>query len=365
MNEVKKEKLVYIELARIIACLMIIGYHVCLKDYFAGGKAVYSRLMFQYILDDGVTIFWLISGFFIYQNNNYFTLIKKSFIKLWIPATILGISGTFFYNLYLVVIKKANIVFFEVFKNAINGILKFKSFAPSGAHLWFIYIYILLIIVQPITKRMIDFLDNNKWSKILFILLTSCLLIINDIKNNTFFYFDTKYLYGLVPALIISMYGHMLKKEIYRFSKIKKPVIYIFVFMLFIIKGFIAIGCVNNNILNSLEYWYSFYSIIESISIVILCYIISITFSEKENTKILKFGKKTYLLYLFHPYLCKILNKFNVFEKISNVLNVDKYEINVYFYMIITIFLVTALTYLLICLGEKTIESFGVNKQDA
>lgn len=60
-----------VELARLIACLLVIGVHLSLNTVVDGGYDV-SRLFSACLVADGVAIFWLISGFFIFKYKKLF-----------------------------------------------------------------------------------------------------------------------------------------------------------------------------------------------------------------------------------------------------------------------------------------------------
>lgn len=67
MNASSKERDVSIELVRIIACLIIVGVHTLLSAQINGSYSN-RRIFLSCLFADGVAIFWMISGCFLFQN---------------------------------------------------------------------------------------------------------------------------------------------------------------------------------------------------------------------------------------------------------------------------------------------------------
>ena len=73
----KGHRLLGVELARIIACICVICVHIGLITRNDTGY-IKSRLLLSCFIADGVAIFWLIMGFFLFQNDNYLKIIKRT-----------------------------------------------------------------------------------------------------------------------------------------------------------------------------------------------------------------------------------------------------------------------------------------------
>ena len=89
-----------VELARLIACLLVIGVHVSLSTVVNDTYDA-SRLLSACLVADGVDIFWLISGFFMFNTKSYWKLLKRTFKNIVIPMIIFLIF-CFFLSGYLV-----------------------------------------------------------------------------------------------------------------------------------------------------------------------------------------------------------------------------------------------------------------------
>ena len=55
-----------VEFMRILACLMVIGIHTALYAQ-VDGSWIFSRVFFNCIVADGVAVFFMITGFFLFQ----------------------------------------------------------------------------------------------------------------------------------------------------------------------------------------------------------------------------------------------------------------------------------------------------------
>lgn len=89
MNNTKKDYLVKyskqdtrVQLIRIFACMMVIGCHIRLSAITTDGLVDKSILFISGFFDDGVAIFFLIMGFFLFKNENVGKLLKKVFFQL-------------------------------------------------------------------------------------------------------------------------------------------------------------------------------------------------------------------------------------------------------------------------------------------
>ena len=69
-----------IELSRLLACLIVIGVHTSLSATITEHSWDASRLFFNCLLADGVAIFFMITGAFLF-NNNYDKLLRKTFTE--------------------------------------------------------------------------------------------------------------------------------------------------------------------------------------------------------------------------------------------------------------------------------------------
>lgn len=84
-----------IEMARIIACLVVIGVHTYLGSSINGIYEFY-RVMIACFLADGVAIFWLISGCFLFKKSSYKKLLIHTAKNIILPMFIFSILSFYF-----------------------------------------------------------------------------------------------------------------------------------------------------------------------------------------------------------------------------------------------------------------------------
>ena len=85
-----------VELCRIIACIMVIAIHINLSYIGSSGQIIFHRLLWSCLCADAVSVFWLISGFFIYKKFNYRHIIKRLVNSICIPLFVVNILYLFF-----------------------------------------------------------------------------------------------------------------------------------------------------------------------------------------------------------------------------------------------------------------------------
>lgn len=83
-----------VELARILACLIVIGVHSCLAVYRENYYDL-NRVFISCLFADGVAVFWLIMGGFLFENLDYKRLFQKTLRSVGIPM--IGITVFTFY----------------------------------------------------------------------------------------------------------------------------------------------------------------------------------------------------------------------------------------------------------------------------
>ena len=86
----RKKREYDIELARILASMIVVGVHVCLPQ-IVNNQPDPGRTFISCFLADGVAVFWLITGCFLFQNTSYGKLIKRTGKHIVIPMAVLSV----------------------------------------------------------------------------------------------------------------------------------------------------------------------------------------------------------------------------------------------------------------------------------
>ena len=330
MSNIKSKRNVKIELLRVIACFLVIWYHIrpLPLAFKPTGELSETAIFFECICSVCVMTFFLITGFFIYDRKggiieNWLYFLKNFFTRIFPPFIIVSIVCIVFHE-YLISTK----TFVECIHNfSINEVVNtllasFRSFSTdplpgTAAHMWYVYAYFYIILVYPITRFMIK--KTPKYVTYIFIIIITIIMVINDYYS---FYGDSIYYvvfdiikkpvyYSVVGYVlyhkiikkfiddkldIISEKSIIINKKIFFISL----VVYIFTFVL-LFKTEVRY-CLTTN--NGYVYtsWLSLYSLILTIAFVLFIYNINIDrfLNDKISKVILFMSSKTLGIYLVH-----------------------------------------------------------------
>ncbi len=350
-----------LELARVIACLMVIGCHVLLP---ACNNGVYEkgRVFFQCIFADGVGIFWLLTGAFLFRST-YSKALKSMLKKIVIPLVLFSIFSFFFCD----TITNGTSVIESITANVdawntLKAILSFRNPISSQSHLWYLYTHIFIILfLYPFMKLFVDYMDKNPKAEKLFILISGIVFILNDITTDSLAGFEYENYGKAVAGATLMIWGHIIYRNREKFDR------KIFIFASIIVwiasntlRCVLQLYCYYNGTQDDIHllYWYSFFGVINSCCIIIGSIALG-TWLEKCGGIIRHFGKLTFLIYLFHYTIVKFLFYRGYSERLQNLIfnNINNYIVAEIVYMIAMIVIVFVITYIfalivdLICKG--------------
>lgn len=310
-----------VELSRILGSLIVIGVHVCLPSFTEWG-CDRSRLFISCLVADGVAVFWIITGFF-YFNNTYSKIGHKTLKKIGIPMLVFSVlsfylSGWLLNDLTLLQsIRHTKEEYINIFKT----LLTWNNPVPAGSHLWYLYTYILLVVIFPILKSFIDYLEAKPEKRIkAYLIMSFVFLVINDAASNQLADFSLKSVSALLPASIEVTYGYFLYKNKEFFCRkrwiILAPAIFLTVN---IVRMMIQIKRYAGNLgENSILFWFSSLGVICAACIVIFGFALdSCIKSTGVKTWICRIASYTMLIYIVHTYVNAFLGKYGVTEKIN------------------------------------------------
>ena len=161
-----------IEYIRLIACLIVVACHVNFQLVSTADTAGLKTFYFC-VFSDGVAIFWMITGCFLFQNSRLLPLIKRALTKVLLPTLLL-------FMLCL----------------AISGWhLPVKYFD----HTWYVFVYLTVIILFPLLKPFAGFLDRGKGRDLAFLCISLLLFLLNDLMENRLLFFGFTPLTGFLP----------------------------------------------------------------------------------------------------------------------------------------------------------------------
>ena len=354
-KEINMKKDPAVELARIFGCLLVVGVHCWINNF---GVAIQSKsgTYIACIFADGVAVFWIISGFFMYKNYSYKQTLKRTIKSIVIPMLLLSAAMFFVLNNYL----NGNGWHFilhskDDYKWILNSLLIWTNPVDRLGHFWYLYVYILLMLCSPVIAAFIKYLEEDIKREKLFLVLTFLLLVWNDLSNNQMGRFEHHAFAGAFPAAIESVWGYLLYKYRDRLRKRRYIFISVGAFLgLNVLRMAIQLGRYHRiqDTATYILYWFS--------SIGLLCAICVIVFSFAAihgrkatvvNRVICWLASYTFSIYLLHPVVNSFLDMYEVRSRLSEALL--KFHIGgvgkEILYMICIIFIVVSICLAISC----------------
>ena len=354
-KEINMKKDPAVELARIFGCFLVVGVHCWINNF---GVAIQSKsgTYIACIFADGVAVFWIISGFFMYKNYSYKQTLKRTIKSIVKPMLLLSAAMFFVLNNYL----NGNGWHFilhskDDYKWILNSLLIWTNPVDRLGHFWYLYVYILLMLCSPVIAAFIKYLEEDTKREKMFLVLTFLLLVWNDLSNNQMGRFEHHAFAGAFPAAIESVWGYLLYKYRDRLKKRRYIFISVGAFLgLNVLRMAIQLGRYHRiqDTATYILYWFS--------SIGLLCAICVIVFSFAAihsrkatvvNRVICWLASYTFSIYLLHPVVNSFLDMYEVRSRLSEALL--KFHIGgvgkEILYMICIIFIVVSICLAISC----------------
>lgn len=211
---------VSIELARLAACLSVIGIHTALSVDLSGSYE-YGKIVLGCLVTDAVGVFWLIFGCFLSRRSSYKQLCLNACKKIVLPVA-LYLAACFYLWDWLTLETPFLAGFSRPPKDYVGfarDIITFQPIQNGGGHLWFVYFYLLLTLLQPFLKASACYLDESPQRQRWFVGLGLGFLLFNDFTNNRFAAFSSFDLGTLIPVCLMALMGHLLYQKREWFSQ--------------------------------------------------------------------------------------------------------------------------------------------------
>lgn len=313
-----------VELARLFACLIVIGVHVALSATI-NGVWDSSRTFIAMFVADGVSIFWMITGFFLFQNKSYPKLLKRTGRTILLPMAGLSLFVFFFGPALLegATLSQSISHPFSDYVKIFSSLIRWSNQVSGCGHLWYLYVHVLVILVFPILKSFVSYLDESSVRKRNFLIVSFVFLVCNDLSNNHLGQFSHHPVTALLPASIFVIWGHLLYQQKHRFAK-KRYLFLCPAAFLFMngIRTLIQLSRGAANAGNAIMYWYSSFGLLCALCVIIFCFsLIRRQERTKPNQCILFLASYTFPIYLIHMLIRNMLNvHFSLAEKLQSIL---------------------------------------------
>lgn len=319
------------DILKILASLVVIISHIPKLAYLDGDKISLFYLQFMILVSISINIFFLISGFFIYNNNDTVNNLKKIFINY-----IKNIFLPFIIILFIVLsiepylMGDNNIIYCitnfhpkAIIKKILYSIIHLSNVNLGfiGGHMWYVYSYFYIILFYPIIHFIIK--NTNEKFKIvssIFILVFMCIkdILVFNMPN-----VNLAYQYVIYPPLLsyigYNLY-HIILKKYHENKKNISNILPIFIIIYSLINIiYYAYNIISPYHVSYYESWVSTAIILSSIIFIILLYKLrlvkngeGIKFFGQYNKNISLFihdlSSNNIYIYLIHPYILLMLN---------------------------------------------------------
>ena len=317
----KRSRDVGVEIARIIGCLIVIGCHTCLP-ISEDMDFCFSRTFVAMCCADGVAVFWLILGFFLFQHNqDYGKLCKKMCRHIILPLFFMSVFTFYFYPFTKGATSIGECINRPLteYVSAIKATIVWTPIIGAG-HLWYLYVYALVILAFPALKGVVIQADTDR-KRFGFVLIMLLLFGINVFEENNLLHCSHYSIGGLVPASIIAIIGHFL----YEFKPNLTKVGYIAILVYAIIN--IARTFVYKLGFSYIIWWYTASGVLCASCLMCFSFRLSrLVHNNLIEASICRIASLTFPVYLIHKLVIGVLERYKItdwalglFKDASNV----------------------------------------------
>ena len=192
----KRERLIYLDVIRIVACCMIILMHSPHPD---AGSIGYIVAPLSFITESGIGLFFMVSGsLLLFNQDTPIPFIKKRLSKVVFPT----LFWSFFYLCVRLI--QGNLPI----KDILGSVLAIPFSAQGNGVLWFMYTLICLYLLTPILSVFLRQATRKEvelyliiWTIMLFFPFIKNCLTINETTTGVLYYFS-----GFIGYYVLGYY---------------------------------------------------------------------------------------------------------------------------------------------------------------
>lgn len=229
-----KKRVVYCDVLRLIAILSVVAIHVFIRirdTYVLDRKDLYFiTTFFDSLTRTGVPLFFMLTGIFMLKGKieNYKDYFKKRLPRL----IILYILFSIFYYIFDCFLAKCTFNLIDMFM--------FISDIPARYHLWFMPVIIMIYLLIPFIKIMVDKINKVQLRNLIMLIFTfgnllltiRQVLLIFDINVFGIFIFPDLFIY--INYLLLGYY-------LYNYDIRRKKLVYILAIISIILMPFASL----------------------------------------------------------------------------------------------------------------------------
>ena len=314
----KKKRITWIELLRIVACIGVIGIHAAsqhFRDIPLDSSAWRASNFYHGINRFAVSVFIMISGTLYLDSKRKWSL-KKLWTKNIFQLVVLYLFWQIFYAVYRVGMSG---------KPAIGSAAFFKkiltSCSSSYFHLWYLPMLVGILTVTPLLWEIVNCENGKKWEEYLILLFLFIRIVPYTI--NCFAFPQKEYVMKVIntlrPGLIINYTGYFVLGHYLSHYKVFRKLEYlIYVLGVGLIGAAILIGqYMSPKAGEAIQDYYGNFSMAvffwgSAIFLFFKNHVSKIQWTEKQEAVICRLGSYTLGIYLIHVLFRDILHRAGV-----------------------------------------------------
>lgn len=319
-----KEKDISVELFRIIGMMMVLGCHVNHGLIYFDQVSPTGSLI-SCVVGDGVAVFWMIMGFFLFKSD-YKHVLKRSVRKILIPMFLFSIL-MFYFGEFLCG-DSSDILFgfkktIDAYKDILfEGLLKWRTRVSYTSQFWYLYSYMVVVLAFPALMGVKSIVKTNR-DRLIFILVVLGIIIINDISMNELLVFSNTSFPGAVPGAVFVLLGNSVYSMKDKFAgKIHLGILGLLSFFVInAVRSIIQYNITLQGGSNHLIYWFTSFGMLTSFSLILFVYGIEGILKNGLIRKIIAhIGGLTMGIYFVHLFVLAILKNLGVYDFFENAL---------------------------------------------
>ena len=325
-----KEREYSFDVLRVIAMIMVVIIHVSnvyTRSYnFIDTNSYLVSLIFNTISRVSVPIFFMISGALLLDRSFDFKKYKKRILKILILIVVWDI-------LYLV---------WEYFFLGVTYDKLYMLFKePYRAHLWFLYVIIILYAIQPILKYILDRL-NNTCKIILFILwiILSTISIYNNSIANIF-------------TIFVNIGFFVLGKYMYEYlqNNQKNNKKYVVIMIILLVLSFAESVYLNYTASVKFNMFYNLFFAYRTPFIILSTFIIFklvyiYTHGKKQNSLIVIGSDLSLGVYLIHGMFLDVTTKYVDYKNVIPIIGIPSFTLYILVNSMIVVYFLRKIKYM-------------------
>ena len=197
-----------IEAARVTACLVVICCHVLpyVIDGMDGGS--FGVMFLRTLCADGVGIFWLISGMFLFSGRKYASLLRRTARRIALPLVLISFAVFFARGFRFEDRISYSLPEAGRFISLLRSFLSLRNGVPGLDYLWFLYTYLWIIFLYPVMNVIVSIMDGDRKRMAGVLAAILLLLLLNDLAQNGLCSFSHDAFHAVFAATLFVIAGH-------------------------------------------------------------------------------------------------------------------------------------------------------------